>query len=161
MRRGHTLPSASVALGALAVSLAVSSGFVAAAEPPPDLVVVAHAGVPVAGLSEAQLNALFAGTRKHWADGSPVRVFNLTLGSPPRVEFDRVVLKMTPEGVSKYWLDRRIRGEGTPPRQMPTPELACRIVAVIPGSISYVPANKACKGLRIVARITRGKVVAP
>jgi hypothetical protein len=125
------------------------------------IAVVVHGGTKVVRLSEAELAAIFAGNRKAWSDGAAIRLFNLPLGHPVRVEFDRVVLSMTPEQVSRYWLDRRIRGEGTPPRQIPSPELLARLVLALAGAISYLPEDKVIPGLRVVARVRQGKVVGP
>lgn len=151
----------------LALALGVALGRDAGAQPkapePPrtGIAVIAHPSVPVERLPHAELASIFAGTMKTWRDGSPIRLFNLPAGHPTRTEFDRVVLRMTPEQVSRYWLDRRIRGEGTPPRQVQSPELLSRLVAALAGAVSYVPEDKVGSGVRVVARIRGGQVVAP
>jgi hypothetical protein len=49
-----------------------------------------------------------------------------------------VVLQMAPPSVSAYWIDRRIRGQGLPPRTVPTPQLMKAVVAKLPGAIGYI-----------------------
>ena len=57
--------------------------------------------------------------------------------TPTRTAFDREVLKLEPDAVGKFWIDKRIRDEGTPPKTVPTPELAVRLAASVPGIITY------------------------
>jgi hypothetical protein len=127
----------------------------------PAISVIVHPSVSVAKLGEAELAAIFGGVRRQWDDGNVIRLFNLPPNHPARTELDRVVLHMSPDEVARYWIDRRIRGEGTPPRHVPTPELLLRLVASLASSIGYVPDDKLGPGVKIVARVRDGKVVAP
>lgn len=54
-----------------------------------------------------------------------------------RIEFDRAVLGLEPSAVGRYWVDRRIRDEGVPPKSIPTDELAVRVVAAVPAALTY------------------------
>jgi ABC-type phosphate transport system substrate-binding protein len=131
------------------------------AQPTPSLAVIVHPGAPVKSLTGPELAAIFSGGIKYWKGGVAITIFNAPATSPVRTEFDSVVLNMSAEQVSRYWLDRRIRGEGTPPRQVPAPELAARLAATLPGAITYVPEDKVLPNVRVVARIRNHRVVAP
>ncbi|HKU42513.1 MAG TPA: hypothetical protein VJR89_30355 [Polyangiales bacterium] len=69
--------------------------------------------------------------------GKRVVPINHPIGSPLRAAFDRAILGLEPSAVGRYWVDRRIRDEGTPPTNAPTPELAVRVVATLNGAITY------------------------
>jgi ABC-type phosphate transport system substrate-binding protein len=142
---------------AAALALAAQAG----AQAPPTMAVIVNPEAPVKHLSGPELAAIFSGGMKYWKNGVNITIFNAPANTAPRTEFDGVVLNMTPEQVSRYWLDRRIRGEGTPPRQVPSAELMARLVAALPGAISYVPEDKVIPSVRVVARIRNRKVVGP
>jgi hypothetical protein len=126
-----------------------------------DLAIIVHPALASQRLEAAELVALFTGSMRTWRDGSPVKIFNLPLQSPPRTKFDEAVLGMSQEEVSRFWLDKRIRGEGTPPRTVSSPELLARVVGALVGAISYVPEDKVVSTVRVVARVRGGKVVPP
>ena len=62
---------------------------------------------------------------------------NHPVGSTLRASFDRVILGLEPSAVGRYWVDRRIRDEGTPPTNAPSPEIAVRVVATLIGAVTY------------------------
>jgi hypothetical protein len=59
--------------------------------------------------------------------------------------FDRKVLGLEPGDVGRFWINRRIRDEGVPPRTVPSPQLAPRVVASYPGAIAYVSSSLLAK----------------
>ena len=74
------------------------------------------------GIRELPLAAL-----RRAYDGDPTRTdgirlipFNYPPKHPLRQSFDLLVLELRPSEVGRYWIDRRIRGEGLPPRTLPT-----------------------------------------
>lgn len=76
--------------------------------------------------------------------------------SPSRVGFDRSVLGMSPEEVTRYWIDRKIRGQSGPPKSIDSPDLLQRVVARLPGAIGYVNAGEMrseVQALRIDGRL--------
>jgi ABC-type phosphate transport system substrate-binding protein len=156
-------------LGVLALSSWIFTVGVGAGEGPAsaqagglELAIVVHPAGDGNPLDGAALAAIFTGVEKKWKNGTSIKVFNLTAQSPERSEFDRVVLKKTPEQVAQYWVDRLVRGEGQPPTQVPKPELLAKVVGSMPGAIGYVPADKVdTVKTKVVARIRDGKVVAP
>jgi hypothetical protein len=123
--------------------------------------VFVHRSSPVTQLSIHELEALFTRTQTRWADGSPVIPLSFAAGADARVLFDRVVLRLGPDEVGRFWLDRRIRGLGLPPRQVPNAALMQQVVANLAGAIGYAPSQPVRTGVRVVARIQQGKVVPP
>jgi hypothetical protein len=102
------------------------------------LSLIVSASSPVVNLSLAKLRALFLGQLVFDEAGTKLLPFNQPPGSPVRVAFDRVVLGMEPDEVGRYWIDRRIRGQGSPPRAVDPTSLLQRVVAKIPGAVGYL-----------------------
>ena len=97
----------------------------------PILLVVA-ANSPVNNLSLDDVKRIFGG------GAIDFRPLNLPPGAAERVDLDRILFSRTPDEVARYWLDRKIRGQGGPPRVIPSGHLVARIVARVPGTIGYV-----------------------
>jgi hypothetical protein len=127
----------------------------------PDMTVIVHPSVSVQSLDRSSLAAIFSMSRRSWENGVTVVPFNYPPESPMRQAFDVLVLGLQPAEVSRYWIDQRIRGQGHPPRQVADPALVLRLVANVKGSIGYLPAGMEDKTVKVVARISKGKIVAP
>jgi hypothetical protein len=126
-----------------------------------DLVVVVNPAVAVDRLSASELETIFTSSRRSWPDGSNIGAFSYAPEDVIRRAFDNVILRLSPEDVARFWLDQRVRGGARPPRQVPNPSLAVRLVAKLPGSIAYVPESMVDSTVKVVARIRGGKVVGP
>ncbi len=100
------------------------------------LLIAVGTAFPAQDISIATLKAAFRGSIAHVA-GKPIVAINHPLGTEMRVEFDRVVLGLEPTAVGRYWVDRRIRDQGSPPKSVPTAELALRVVAGIQTAVTY------------------------
>jgi ABC-type phosphate transport system substrate-binding protein len=140
-----------------AVSFAPTQGY--ASDPP--LAVIVHPEVEAKQLNDVDLEAIFLTERRYWSGTKSIIPFNLPPRSDGRVLFDRVVLRMDPEGIARYWLDRRVRSGTPPPKQAPDPMTVCRLVAKLPGAIGYVPESMVTHEVRAIAIIRNGKVLAP
>jgi hypothetical protein len=148
-----------IALLVLVTHARVAPG--ADAPPLPDIDVVVNPAVPTESFDRAALAAVFNMTRRSWGGGLTAVPFNYPPEHPLRRTFDQAVLGLAPAEVGRFWIDQRIRGFGHPPRQIPEPALLLRLVGSLKGSIGYVPAGLADKSVRVVAKIRKGKVVAP
>jgi hypothetical protein len=134
------------------------------AQPPPsvpELLVVVHPSVPAEVLDRSALSAIFSMTRRSWGGGLSAVPFNYPPETEMRRNFDKVVLDLEPNEVSRFWIDQRIRGYGHPPRQISDPAMLLRLVTHLKGSIGYLPAPMTDKSVRVVARIRQGKVFPP
>jgi hypothetical protein len=114
------------------------------------LVLVVAKGNPIGGVTRAELNRIFSGDSVK-IDGQPVVPFALAANLPERHAFDEAVLGLNPEEVSKYWIDRRIRGQGNPPKSAPSPEVMAKVVASFPAAMGYVPAAALTPALKPLA----------
>ncbi len=105
------------------------------------LAVVVHPKCPLSTLSRTELRGIFLRQRASWpGQGSAsVLMLNWPPGHPIRERFDRAVLGMDPREVAAYWIDRRVRGLGTPPRSSASAILILAIVARNPEAIAYLP----------------------
>jgi hypothetical protein len=126
-----------------------------------DIAVIVHPSVPVSRMGAVALEAVFTRSTTAWADGVRIVPFNLEPGNRVRVDFDRAVLRMDPDLAARFWIEHRIRGQGTAPPTAPTEDMMVRVVAKLRGSIGYAPASIVGPGVRVVALIRAGEVVAP
>ena len=118
-----------------AAALPISAPLVRAAAKP--LVVVVAATAAMKDISTANLRRAFQGMPTDFEGGKRFVPLNHPTGTPARVQFDRAVLGLEPDAVGAFWIDRRIRDESPPPRTVPSADLALRIVASLPGAITY------------------------
>lgn len=99
------------------------------------------------GLSEISFAAVRRAFSGEVTEVNGVRIapFNYAPGDPLRVSFDRMALQLTPDEVGRFWVDRRIRGQGLPPRTVPTQRVMRRLVGKLTGdvaAIGYVSADQ-------------------
>jgi hypothetical protein len=90
-------------------------------------------------ISLALLKRAFKGDVTEFA-GVRLVPFNYAPNDPIRNVFDRSVLGLFPPQVGAYWVDRRIRGQGMPPRTVPEPQVMKAVVSKLRGAIGYIPA---------------------
>ena len=76
--------------------------------------------------------------------------FNHTARSSDRVGFDQTVLHMTPEEVSRFWIDRKIRGLPGPPRAVDSLSQLLRLVSHTSGGIGYARPNQLTNDVRVL-----------
>jgi hypothetical protein len=134
---------------AVVVALSVAAGTgaprAAGSSSGTELVVVVGAGSPLHDISRSTLRRAYLGevTEDHGARLVPL---NQPPGAIARVAFDRALLGLEPDAIARFWIDQRIRGQGSAPRAIPTVPLLLRVLAQLPGGISYLrradlPAN--------------------
>jgi len=128
---------------ALSIAGAVSPLSQAADQP---LVPVVAATNPIQDISKATLRRAFSGEPTSGPGGKLIPL-NQPPGTPARSEFDKAILGLDPEGVTKFWIDQRIRGQGAAPRAVPSAMLM-RVVPQLAGAITYLRANEVTAGLK-------------
>jgi len=95
-----------------------------------------------------ELRRIFLGYAEQDPDGRVLIPLNHPPGADARTRFDRVLLGFGPDDAAKYWVDQRIRGARLPPRTAAPEHLLQRVVAKLPGAISYVHAGTIMPGVR-------------
>lgn len=123
--------------------------------------VVVSTSSSIAKIEKDELRQIFQTTKTTWSNGETVTPINLPDDDRVRHAFDHAVLGLEPERVARYWMDRKIRGDARPPRKVGSPSAVIRTVAKNQGFVGYVPASEASRDVKIIAKISNGKVVAP
>lgn len=139
-------------LAALA-ALSVSTRAFAQQQVEPLCVIVAASSAQKE-LSRNELRRIFLHQATDDVKGNRFIPLNAPAKSAMRVRFDLFLFGLGPDEMARQWVDERIRGT-QPPRTVASAEVARRVVAKLPGGITYVPAsllNAEVKTLRIDGR---------
>jgi ABC-type phosphate transport system substrate-binding protein len=147
-----------IALLVTAAGISASRGTLAGGEV---LAIVVNKQNPVSSLSQNELRPLFQTTKKTWDSGQEAIPINLLEDSPLRAEFDQVVLGLDQERVARYWTDRKVRGGARPPVRVPTTSAVLKAVASKPGAVGYVRLSEVNASVKVVAKISGGKLLGP
>lgn len=141
MRRIYRLALATLLLLLLSQQLLGFAGATAQtkSEKKPIVVIVA-ADSKLRDISHAMLRRIFLGEPSEY-QGVRWVPFNYGPDDALRVSFDDLALRLSKEASGRYWVDRRIRGEGLPPRAIPNQSLLRAVVARLPGAIGYITAD--------------------
>jgi hypothetical protein len=115
------------------------------------LAMVVAKNSPIQQLSQYELKKLYLGANINDPSGERIIAFNQAPNSPDRVAFEQRVLGMTSEEVSRYWIDRKIRGESGAPKAVGSVELLQRVVSKLEHSVAYVRADQVRPEVRVVA----------
>jgi hypothetical protein len=139
---------------ALLIALGVALGTAPSTKPvravAAPLVVIVNPKVPLKDISSGLLRSAFLGEIAEYAPGKRFIPFNHVPAAPARMAIDRALLGLQPSEVGRFWVDRRIRDQPPPPRTIPSQELALRVVASLPGTISYVYQNLVNASVRVI-----------
>jgi len=76
--------------------------------------------------------------------------FNHPAHSTDRIGFDQTVLRMNPDEVSRFWIDRKIRGLPGPPRAVDSLSQLLRLVARSSGGIGYARPAQVSRDVRVI-----------
>lgn len=125
------------------------------------LVVIVNKANPASSLSRDELRPIFQTTKKAWSFGEDAQPLNLPEDSALRNDFDQAVLGLDPERVARYWTDRKVRGGARPPIRVATTGAMLKAVASKPGAIGYVRFSEVNGTVKVVARISGGKLSGP
>jgi hypothetical protein len=147
---GRALAWFALALGGLLLLLLPSAERSARASDRIALAVIVAKGSPVQDLSLAELKRIF--TNEGDTDGSGQRYvpFNHPPHTTDRVGFDQVVLGLSADDVSQFWIERKIRGLPGPPRSVDSLALLLRLIARLPGGIGYARPGQLTPEVRAV-----------
>jgi len=104
----------------------------------------------VQDLSMTALRRIF--TNEGDADPSNQRYvpFNHPPHTSDRMAFDKLVLGMSADEVSQFWIERKIRGMPGPPRSVDSPSLLLRLISRLPGAIGYARTSQIAGDVRAI-----------
>jgi ABC-type phosphate transport system substrate-binding protein len=116
-----------------------------------DIAVVVRPDTPADNLSLAEIRKLLLGERQFWT--SNLRV-TLLIRAPAARERDvvlRTIYQMSEAQFRQYWITKIFRAEASSgPKIVYSNEMAAELVQSIPGSVAFVDAGQAPKGLKIL-----------
>ena len=104
------------------------------------LVVVVARASSVTNVSRLDLKRSFLG-EPITIGNTRLAPFNAEPNSDARAGFDLSVLGMTPDQIGRFWVDRKVRGQGAAPRSLPAIHLA-KVIAKFPGAIGYLQVDQ-------------------
>jgi hypothetical protein len=101
-------------------------------------------------LKLAELRRIFTNADDSGFSGQRNVPFNHTARSSDRVGFDQTVLRMSPEEVSRFWIDRKIRGLPGPPRAVDSLSALLRLVSRTSAGIGYARPSQVTNEVRVI-----------
>jgi ABC-type phosphate transport system substrate-binding protein len=125
------------------------------------IAVIVNKSNPASALAQNDLRPIFQTTKKAWGTGEDAIPINLPEDSSLRNDFDQAVLGLDPERVARYWTDRKVRGGARPPVRVPTTGAVLKAVASKPGAVGYIRLSEVNNSVKIVAKISGGKLSQP
>ena len=125
------------------------------------IAVIANKDVTLKTATRDELRPIFQTKKDTWPDGKPAKPFNLPTAHATRHGFDAAVLGLDPDRVSRYWIDRKIRGDERPPQTAPSPAVMLKVISKTPGGVGYVEASLVDPSVNVIAKIIDGQVVKP
>jgi hypothetical protein len=105
------------------------------------LVVVVATTSSINGLSLAELRRMYLGDPVD-SGGQRLIPLNHAPSAKERLAFDKLVLGMSEEEVSRYWVDRKIRGQSGAPKAIDPADVHQRVVAKLAGAVGYVRSSE-------------------
>jgi hypothetical protein len=113
------------------------------------LVVVVANTSRINGLSLAELRRMYLGDPVD-SGGQRLIPLNHAPSTKERLAFDKLVLGMSEEEVSRYWVDRKIRGQSGAPKAIDPADVHQRVVAKLAGAVGYVRSSELREDVKVV-----------
>jgi hypothetical protein len=101
-------------------------------------------------LKMSELRRVFTNADDSAFSGQRSVPFNHTAHSADRVGFDQTVLHMNEDEVSRFWIDRKIRGLPGPPRAVDSLSQLLHLVARNTGGIGYARPAQVTSEVRVI-----------
>ena len=101
-------------------------------------------------LKMSELRRIFTNADDSAFSGQRSVPFNHTAHSTDRIGFDQAVLHMNPDEVSRFWIDRKIRGLPGPPRAVDSLSQLLHLVARSSGGIGYARPPQVTSEVRVI-----------
>jgi hypothetical protein len=115
-----------------------------------DMAVVVNPANPVGSISLTDLRKIFAGEKRSWQGGLPMRPIVRAPGCHERLVLLRL-LAMSENEYKLYWAAQVFRGEvSSEPLSVPSIGMQKEALAVFPGAITLVKASDVKPGMKVV-----------
>jgi ABC-type phosphate transport system substrate-binding protein len=125
------------------------------------IAVIVNKANPATKLEATELRPIFQTSKTSWSTGGDTVPLNLPEENALRIAFDRAVLGLDAERVARYWKDRKIRGGARPPVRVASTAVMLKAVAAKEGAVGYIPSSEVNATVKVVARISNGKLSGP
>jgi len=134
----------------VAIWLAGLGGIAAAVAQTDDVAVVVSEKNPVGNLTKPELRRIFAGEKRSWAGGQPIRLFVRAPGAHERAVLLKL-LDMSESEYKKYWAAQVFRGEAqAEPVALFSNGMQKEALTTFPGAIALVNFQDVKPGMKIV-----------
>src|ERR1700683_3990294 len=117
-----------------------------------DAVLVANKGVQISEITNADLRAIFMGTRTRFADGSHAVPVPLK-GGPVHEAFLKNHFGEDPEEFRSQWGKVVFTGEGAMPKAFDSESALIEYVAATPGAVGYVSQISSQNRVKLLAEV--------
>jgi hypothetical protein len=117
-----------------------------------DVVLVANKGVKISGITNADLRAIFMGTKTRFSDGSHAVPVTLK-GGPAHEVFLKNYVGENPEEFRSQWRKVVFTGQGAMPKAFDSESALIEYVADTPGALGYVSRISSQGGVRILVPV--------
>lgn len=122
------------------------------------IAIIVNKSNAVGKMGKGELRPIFQTTKTDWPDGDKITAINLPEANSLRQGVDAAVLGLDPDRVSRYWIDRKIRGGAPPPQKVATTSAMLALVGSKAGAIGYVGETEVKGNVKVIARIINGEV---
>jgi hypothetical protein len=117
-----------------------------------DVVLVANKGVKISEITNADLRAIFVGTKTRFSDGSHAVPVTLK-GGPAHEVFLKNYVGENPEEFRSQWRKVVFTGQGAMPKAFDSESALIEYVADTPGAVGYVSRISSQGGVRILVPV--------
>ena len=115
-----------------------------------DLAVVVNVNNPVTNLTVADLRNVFAGEKRSWPGGAPVKPFMRGPGTEERTAVLKL-LGMSESEYKQHWISVIFRGDAqAEPPTLPSNGMQKEAVAAFPGGIALMNSQDVKPGMKVV-----------
>lgn len=135
-----------IAVSLLLGLVSTTTPALASAEP---IAVVVDRDNPKNDISLEELKSYFTGKRHEWPDGARVVPIDLEADSPQRAAFIAKALGMSPTEYDRWWVDQKVRGQGSAPKATSAGG-ALKLAAKVRGALAYVPASQTDASVKVL-----------
>ena len=117
-----------------------------------DIVLVANQGVKISEITNADLRAIFMGTRTRFADGSHA-VPVILKGGPVHEVFLKSHVGESPEEFRSEWRKLVFTGQGAMPKVFDSESALIEYVSATPGAVGYVSRISSQDRVKVIATV--------